>query len=402
MSLHVATHVAAGQIAASTAAIRPASRKCVDSRRRTTAVTCSTSQRSEDGSSVSKNIAVAGMAALLFAGHPQMAMAKDTAIQGQGDLLTELLEKNGGKGVKVLKAPKRSDSSPIEVYKPQPKEAPKPAPIKAAATAIKKAAPAAAKKADPVSAVSEKLKFSDPVKTGTTGILPKGFEESALPLPKALQKAGAAAAGAAKSAASSVQSAAKAVTPAAPAPAPKEAVKKAFVNPLLQKRQNAPAAPVEAAKQALPALPNFFSNPLAEKKESPAAKPVEAAKKAFMNPLLQKREAAAAPKKEEVKNVLAPAAAAASAAAASAGAAIQKAVEPAVSSAPAVPAVPSLPSVSLPSFGASTSQDTTEALGVLAAEVVGAAIASSIVGGITAKVHLVKFRAQSLDAHLSS
>jgi hypothetical protein len=30
-----------------------------------------------------------------------------------------------------------------------------------------------ASQADPVSAVSEKLKFSDPVKTGTTGILPK-------------------------------------------------------------------------------------------------------------------------------------------------------------------------------------------------------------------------------------
>ncbi len=50
------------------------------------------------------------------------------------------------------------------------------------------------------------------------------------------------------------------------------------------------------------------------------------------------------------------------AAAASAGAAIQKAVEPAVSSAPAAPSLPSvsLPSVSLPSFGASTSQDNTE------------------------------------------
>jgi hypothetical protein len=76
----------------------------------------------------------------------------------------------------------------------------------------------------------------------------QGFEESSLPLPKALQKAGAAATSAAKLAASSVRSAAKAVTPAAPAPPLK--VKKAFVNPLLQKRQGAPAAPVEASKQA--------------------------------------------------------------------------------------------------------------------------------------------------------
>jgi hypothetical protein len=49
-------------------------------------------------------------------------------------------------------------------------------------------------------------------------------------------------------------------------------------------------------------------------------------------------------------------------AAASAGAAIQKAVEPAASSAPAAPAAPSLPSMSLPSLGASKSQDATKGM----------------------------------------
>ena len=39
--------------------------------------------RSEDDHSAARNIAVAGMAALLFAGHPQMALAKDAPLQGQ-------------------------------------------------------------------------------------------------------------------------------------------------------------------------------------------------------------------------------------------------------------------------------------------------------------------------------
>ena len=39
--------------------------------------------RAGNDDTVAKNIAVAGMAALLIAGHPQMAMAKDVALQGQ-------------------------------------------------------------------------------------------------------------------------------------------------------------------------------------------------------------------------------------------------------------------------------------------------------------------------------
>lgn len=100
----------------------------------------------------------------------------------------------------------------------------------------------------------------------------QGFEESALPLPKSLQKAGAAAVSAVKSAANSVKPAAAPAASSAPAP------KKEFVNPLLQKRQSAP-------------------------KDTP--------KKEAVNPLLQKRAAAATTKKEEPKNILAPAAAAA-------------------------------------------------------------------------------------------
>ena len=223
----------------------------------------------------------------------------------------------------MLKAPKKGDTAPRPAYTPEkPAAAPKAA-LKPAAAA-KKAVQAPAKKvcelmslrpqhgsdyalpslvhnsesqrvlhvqAEPiVSAVTEKLKFKEPVKTGTTGVLPKvspipicnhkalgslsrrtvsmtlpchmqGFNESSLPLPKALKQAQSAAADAAKGAAVSVQSAAKKAVEAVPAlpkaAAPAPAPRKEFVNPLLQKRQSSKPAPAPA-KKAEPA-----SNPLA-------------------------------------------------------------------------------------------------------------------------------------------
>ncbi len=55
--------------------------------------------RVENDHVVAKNIAVAGMAALLIAGHPQMAMAKDVAVQGQVQLRINQLESSYEYGI---------------------------------------------------------------------------------------------------------------------------------------------------------------------------------------------------------------------------------------------------------------------------------------------------------------
>eukprot|EP00884_Botryococcus_braunii_P006255 jgi/Botrbrau1/15630/Bobra.4_1s0015.1 len=134
--------------------------------------------RSEDERQTASPVAAVALAGI-FALAPLSiaAAAPPVALATQGDLLAELLEKNSGKGVKVIKGKAPAEPPPaFSSIKPAAKPAPK---------VEKKEAPKKQEKPKPAppKLQSQKLTLAAPPRTATQGTAPVSAVKKAAPAP---------------------------------------------------------------------------------------------------------------------------------------------------------------------------------------------------------------------------